>query len=96
MLVISNSSPLIALSRINILFILKEIFEKIFIPDSVYQETVVEADNMVQQQNINKAIEENYIRILSPRTYHLFKRNLGKGEIGVLTWIIHELRNYII
>lgn len=43
MIIISNSSPLIALSRIEQLSILKYIFGKIYIPNEVYQETVIES-----------------------------------------------------
>ena len=55
MLVISDSSPLIVLSRINHLEILKSIFGEVVIPDAVYEETVMESNNKNQRKNINKA-----------------------------------------
>ena len=89
MIVISNSSPLIALSRIQNLHILKELFGLIFIPDSVYQETVIEANITIQKENILKALDD-FIEIVSPSTHHLFTRNLGKGEIGVLNLALEK------
>ncbi len=48
MIVICNSSPLIALSRIHKLDILKQLFGKVYIPDSVYQETVIQSRVVAQ------------------------------------------------
>lgn len=89
MIVISNSSPLIALSRIQNLHILQELFGLIFIPDSVYQETVVEANITIQKENILKALDD-FIEVVSPGTHQLFTRNLGKGEIGVLNLALEK------
>ena len=61
--VISNSSPLIALSRINRLSVLKKLFGKIYIPDMVYKETVLQSNNSIQKENIRKAIEDNFITV---------------------------------
>jgi len=57
MIVVSNSSPLIALSSINRLDIFVSLFTTIHIPVSVYQETVIENPIPEQQQRITKAIE---------------------------------------
>lgn len=46
MKVVSNSTPLIALSRINKLEILHEIFHNIIIPQAVYQEVVLDAQSV--------------------------------------------------
>ena len=83
MIVISNSSPLIALGRINHLHIFKELFRRILVPDAVYQETVLETTITDQQQNISKAIND-FIEVVTPKTDHTFSRNLGKGERGIL------------
>jgi hypothetical protein len=83
MIVISNSSTLIALSRIDRLNVLKKLYGHILIPDSVYQETVLETTIIDQKENILKAIND-FIEVLTPITHHTFSRNLGKGERGVL------------
>ena len=89
MIAISNSSPLIALSRIQNLHILKTLFGRIFIPDSVHQETVIDTNITIQKENILEALDD-FIEIVIPSTHHLFKRNLGKGEIGVLNLAIEK------
>ena len=40
--IVSNSTPLIHLAKIERLNLLKEFFEEILIPEAVYQECVVE------------------------------------------------------
>ena len=42
MKIVSNSTPLIALSRINELDLLRIIFSSIIVPDAVYNEVVLE------------------------------------------------------
>jgi len=83
MIVISNSSPLIALSAIDQLTILKEMFNRIMIPDAVYRETVILNRYEPQRTRIQVA-SETFIKIIKPNVYHLFSRNLGEGEKGVL------------
>ncbi len=84
MIVISNSSPLIALSRINCLHLFKSIFGEVLIPDSVYLETVVQANLEIQHDNINKAVEDGFIKVKHSTKSQSFARNLGLGEKGVL------------
>ena len=50
MIVISNSAPLIALSSVDQLDILFQLFEIVYIPEAVYQETVT--DNHLVAQRI--------------------------------------------
>ncbi len=84
MIVISNSSPLIALSRVGRLDVLREMFGKIHIPDVVYQETVLQSRYSVQKRNIQKAVDDNFIIVETPTTSHSFKRTIDSGERGVL------------
>ncbi|NVM26564.1 MAG: hypothetical protein HWN70_11710 [Desulfobacterales bacterium] len=39
--VVSNSSPLIALAKLNQLSVLKKLFEELLIPQAVYEEAVI-------------------------------------------------------
>ena len=50
-----NSTPLIALSMLNYLFVLKALFDEIFVPSSVYEEVVVKGQNRSGSQEIVKA-----------------------------------------
>ncbi len=58
MIVVSNASPLIALSRIDQLRILKALFAHVYIPDTVYQETVTNCDIVLQTSRISQATNE--------------------------------------
>lgn len=85
MIVISNSSPLIALSRIGKLDILKHIFDEVLIPEAVYLETVVESNVKIQQKNISNAIRDGFIKMMPTIAAYNFARKLGRGEAAVLT-----------
>ncbi len=83
MIVISNSSPLIALARINRLTVFQALFGQIYIPNTVYQETVLQSNVSVQRENILQAIN-TFIVVETPTTDHPFRRTIDFGEQGVL------------
>lgn len=83
MIVISNSSPLIALSRIRKLDILKQLFGKIYIPESVYQEVVLQSTDRVQTESLLQGIYDS-IHVEQPIKEYVFTRSLDAGERGVL------------
>ena len=87
--VISNSSPLIALSCIDQLVILKQIFKSIVIPDVVYRETVTLNQHEPQRTRIQVA-SETFIKVIKPNVHHRFTRNLGDGERGVINLGIEQ------
>jgi uncharacterized protein len=86
-IVISNSSPLIALSSIDRLDVLACIFEKVYIPDAVYHETVTQNHVPHQKRRIQNAIDA-FVEVVSPKTQRDFIRRLGSGEQGVLNLAI--------
>jgi len=83
MIVISNSSPLIALSRIRKLEILKRLFGTIYIPEIVYQEVVVQSTDQVQKESIVQGLDD-FIFVEQPTTEYVFTRSIDAGERGVL------------
>ena len=89
MIVISNASPLIALSRIDLLHLLKDLFADVYIPDSVYQETVTNCDIILQKTRISQATHE-FIKVVVPTVQHVFSRRLGAGEQGVLNLALEK------
>jgi predicted nucleic acid-binding protein len=84
MIVISNSSPLIALSRVGRLNILREMFGKIHIPEAVYRETVLQGSYHSQKRDIQKAVDERFVIVGKPKTSRSFRRTIDLGERGVL------------
>lgn len=89
MIVVSNASLLIALSRIDLLHILKDLFAYMYIPDTVYQETVTNCGIIFQKTRISQAIHE-FIKVVEPKVRHVFSRNLGAGEQGVLNLALEK------
>ena len=50
-----NSTPLIALSVLNHLFVLKALFDEVFVPSSVYEEVVLKGRHRPGSQEVGKA-----------------------------------------
>ncbi len=88
MIVVSNTSPLIALSRIGRLDILKTLFGKITITPEVLSE-VLPKDKNSDYEHIDNAIND-FINVQSTTNDYPFKRTIDKGERSVLN-LAHEL-----
>jgi predicted nucleic acid-binding protein len=95
MIVISNSSPLIALSRVHQLSLLKHLFKTVYIPESVFQESVLQSNVLIQKQNILKAIDD-FIRVSKPQKVYEFKRTLDLGEKGVINLAFEKQADFLI
>jgi len=65
MIIVANSSPLIALGRIQRFDIINTLFGQIYIPTTVYRETVIETSFEEQRNTILSAIENSTIVIVS-------------------------------
>ncbi|MGR3218836.1 MAG: hypothetical protein ACUZ8H_03335, partial [Candidatus Anammoxibacter sp.] len=83
MIVVYNSSPLIALNSVDQLDILSQLFKTVYIPEAVYQETVTDNHLAVQKKRILEATN-TFIKVISPKVQNIFVRKLGLGEQGVL------------
>jgi predicted nucleic acid-binding protein len=60
--VISNSSALIALDNIEMIFILRELYGKIYITNEVYHEFGKNIENWIESKTVNN---RNYIYLLN-------------------------------
>jgi len=83
MIVISNASPLVALSRIARLDIFQQMFGTLFIPPAVNKEVVTDCPNMAEQRLLEQALDA-FIYTREPTHNHAFSRHIGIGERGVL------------
>lgn len=87
---ISNSSPLILLTKINALEILLYFFEKIYIPPEVYHEVVENGLKRGEGEAVliqNLVVNSN-IEVKSPEEVKLpltFKKSLHRGELEAIT-----------
>ncbi|BDU50054.1 DUF3368 domain-containing protein [Haliovirga abyssi] len=82
--VIVNSTPIISLSLIDSLYILKELYGTVFIPKAVYDEVVIKGKSKIGSNNL---LECEYIKILEIKNKEaekLFKTNLHSGEVEVM------------
>lgn len=89
MRVISNSSPLMYLSKIGKLFLLRELFNEIFIPKEVFSEiSPGKEEGFADALIIEEAVEDGWIKIkeIKPDEKLVrFATELDKGEAEVLT-----------
>ena len=87
MIVVSDSSPLIALARIGRLNLLASFYKRILIPAEVHHEVTVAGRGLPGAEEVRKA---NWIEVASPQKFladpslaHACQ-NLGGGERGVI------------
>lgn len=88
-MIVSNSSPLIYLAKINKLHLLKLLFNKLFIPEEVYAETVVtgKTRNFSDALLIERAVQEGWIEIKKTNYNFEYKEIYDKihpGEIEAI------------
>lgn len=82
MIVVSNSTILIGLTRINKLDLLKKLFSKVYIPDAVFNELT-----QVEKAGASEIKKASYLIEKSPKDtkeVSLLLGNLDKGEAEVL------------
>ena len=88
-MIISNSSPLIYLSKLDRLYLLKDLFKKILIPNEVYDEVVVvgKQKNFYDSLKIENAIREGWIVIKEVNGFkelEMFSSEIDLGELAVI------------
>jgi len=79
--VVSNSTPLIAFIKKNELFLLKSLFNKIFVPKAVYDEILNIPKNLTKEGKIlEEEIKNKWIIVKEVKRLKFPELNLGKGE----------------
>ena len=82
--VVVNTTPLIALSHVGLLSILKELYGEIIIPDAVYRELSVKAES-VCKKTVDRSLD--WIRvenIQNEMAKAMYKTQLHEGEVEVM------------
>ena len=86
-MVVCDSGPLIYLSRVGQIQLLRELFDSVLIPPSVYRETVQEAKALRKHgvSIIEKAINDGWIQVIdiSPSEMDLVKKLAENESIEV-------------
>ena len=85
--VVADSSCLIGMAQIKIFWLLKEVFEEIYIPDAVYEEVVVKGRDEAGSAETESAIKDGWISTKSVNdemAVNALTTILGKGESEVI------------
>ena len=89
-MIVSNSSPLIYLSKIGKLSLLKELFNKIKIPKEVYNEVVLRGreGGFSDSYSVEKAVEDGWIEVISiklDKQIEKFASEIDFGEVEAIS-----------
>lgn len=80
MKVVCNSTPLIALSKIDLFDLLRDCFKKIYIPEEVYREVVIAGRNLYGAPEVENADWIETKEVMNKNAVHSLCINLHKGE----------------
>ncbi len=80
MKVVSNASPLINLARIGQLSLLPRIFERILIPEAVWQEVVVDGDDQPGAKELLQADWVERAEVSNRQLVRSLRQELDPGE----------------
>ncbi|WP_048090924.1 DUF3368 domain-containing protein [Geoglobus acetivorans] len=94
--VISNSSPLIHLSKISRLNLLKDFFNEVIVPEAVYKECVVEGGDRDDARKIAKAKWIRVLKIRDEKLKRAFMMGLDEGEAEAIVLALEESADLIL
>lgn len=84
MSIVSNSSPLILLAKIGRFDLLRQ-YENMFIPNAVYMEVCIHGKSLPGSEEVERAIQEGWIRIRKAKALPELEFLLGRGEAEAIT-----------
>lgn len=94
--VIANSTPLIAMAKINELNLLKEVYSQIVIPKAVYEEVAISGKGKKGSVEIAKAEWIKVKEVKEEKLKKLLQMELGKGEAEVIALAYEVNANLVI
>ncbi len=94
MKVVSNTSPLIGLAKIGRLALLQQLFQRIMIPRTVYEE-FFQACTSSEEHHFQK-VATGFVQIVKVEQLCSFSRRLDRGESEVLTLALQEEADFVI
>ncbi len=87
MKVVLNSTPLIALSLVGKLDILKNLFDEVIVPRSVFEEVAVAGKGKPGSKEVEKAKKDGWLSVFHPNRDSAIPPNLlglDRGEMDVI------------
>lgn len=79
-MIISDSSPLIALAKIGRFKLLRDLFKGIYISKAVHREVVVHGKEKIGEKEVTQGIKKGWIKVLEVREREPYALLLGEGE----------------
>ena len=88
LVVVSDSSPIIYLTRLESLPLLRALHEVVIVPQAVWQEVAIGGQGLPEADNIRRAVNEGWIHVKTPSASAAFlgpdAAALGLGEIEAI------------
>jgi|JI9StandDraft_2_1071091.scaffolds.fasta_scaffold104672_3 predicted nucleic acid-binding protein len=97
--VVSNSSPLINLSKIDRLDLLEKLYGKVFIPNAVFEELILKADYPRDIEKITSLIQDKVIEVKIVKDINFvraLRKDLDSGESEVIALAKEESADLVI
>jgi predicted nucleic acid-binding protein len=80
MSIVSNSSPLILLAKIGRFNLLRDLFELVYVPESVYREVAIVGSGRSGSKEVEEGLESGWIKVESVQINPELELILGRGE----------------
>lgn len=96
MIVVANATPLIGLSKVGLLKLLKELYEEIYVAESVYKEVVIKGSEKSGAEDVKKAKWIKKESVKNMAIVRALEVELGPGEAQTITLSIQLLANLTI
>lgn len=96
-IVISDAGPLIALAKIDHLFLLEQLFGCVLLPAAVQQECL--AKEGMDGERIQQAIETGILQVIAPAAEIAevrLPRSLGEGEKAAIRLVLQQAHSLLI
>lgn len=88
LVVVSDSSPVIYLTRLGLLELLRKLHDAIIVPKAVWEEVVIGGAGLPESDNLRRAVAEGWIEVKSPAappsTLGPGATLLGDGEVEAI------------
>jgi len=86
MIVVTNSTPIISLAKIDKLHLLRDIFSKIYVPNAVYKEVAVKGKDRPGSKEIKEAewVASAEVSNITPKKHLLTYLDEGEAEVILL------------
>ena len=82
--VVVNTTPLIALSHVGLLHLLKQLYGEIIIPEAVYQELAIKKGSVCEKEVNNSLSWIRVKKIENQMAKQMYKTQLHDGEVEVM------------